>query len=67
MAKQIIKNLIYSDLMRTGTPTKDVCKALGISDRSFYSRMKDPDTLTAREIRILRRFCSQETCDAITQ
>lgn len=62
-----VVNRIYGDLMKTGTPTSTVCKALGITDRSFYNRMKNPDTLTAREIRILRKFCSEETCDMITR
>lgn len=62
-----IKSMIYADLTRTGTKTSTVIRALSMTDRTFYKRMKDPDTLTAREIRILRRFCSKETCDAITQ
>lgn len=67
-ANKLIKNNIYADLKRTGVPTRDVIKALGMkSDKTFYSRVNNPDTFTAREIRILRRFCQKETCDMITQ
>lgn len=67
MKRLPVANQIYADLTRTGTQTKYVWKALGMSERCFYSRMKDPGTFTAREIRILRKFCSEETCDAITK
>jgi len=63
---KIAKN-IYSDLIKTGVPTKDVCKALSITTKTFYSRVADPDSFTAREIKALRKFCSKETCDMITE
>ena len=67
MSRTEIAKRIYGELTKTGVPTKDVCKALAITARTFYSRVADPDTFTAREIRLLRKFCSQETCDMITK
>ena len=65
MTKPIIKKCIYGDLMRTDTPTTLVCKAMHISLRTFYNRMDDPDTFTARELRILGKYVDAETIDLI--
>lgn len=65
--KVSVKDRIYGDLRCNGIPTKDVCRAMSMTLRTFYSRMADPDTLTAREIRILRKFIRDETADMITK
>lgn len=67
MANKYIRRKITADLVATGTTKAYAAKVMGMSERSFYNRLADPDTFTAREIRILRRFCSKETCDLITQ
>ena len=60
MARTEIAKRIYGELTTSGTPTKDVRKALGMkSDKTFCSRLADLGTFTAREIRILRKFCSK--------
>lgn len=63
-----LSDRIYGDLRYNGVPTRDVWKAMGFkSERTFYSRMANPDTFTAREIRILRKFVRDETADMITR
>jgi len=65
--KPTLADRIYGDLKSNGVPTRDVCRAMSITLRTFYNRMADPDTLTAREIRILRKFVRDETADMITK
>lgn len=37
------------------TPTKKLCKVLGISESCWYARKRKPEDATLRELRILRR------------
>ena len=37
------------------TPTKKLCKVLGISESCLYARKRKPEDATLRELRILRR------------
>lgn len=37
------------------TPTKNLCKVLGISESCLYARKRKPEDATLRELRILRR------------
>ena len=62
-----IKRHIKSDLALTGTKTEIVYRAMGLCKASWANRMKDPDSFTAREIRILRKFVSKDTADMITE
>ncbi len=65
--KASITNRIRADIIANGNRSDDVRKALGLCPATYYKRIRNPDTFTAREIRILRRFISDETCDAITK
>lgn len=37
------------------TPTKKLCKVLGISESCWYARKRKPEDATLRELRILRQ------------
>lgn len=65
--KTSLTNRIRADIITHGNRSDDVRKALGLCPATYYKRIRNPDTFTAREIRILRRFISDETCDAITK
>lgn len=62
-----IRCRIRGELMLTGTNEEKVYTALGISKPCWYARLRDPDSWRAGEIRIMRRFVSDETADMITR
>lgn len=64
--KPTLTDSIRGEITKYGNRSDDVRKALGLCPATYYKRIR-PDTFTAREIRILRRFISDETCDAITK
>lgn len=65
--KPTLTDSIRGEITKYGNRSDDVRKALGLCPATYYKRIRNPDTFTAREIRILRRFISDETCDAITK
>lgn len=65
--KPTLTDSIRGEITKYGNRSDDVRKALGLCQATYYKRIRNPDTFTAREIRILRRFISDETCDAITK
>ena len=65
--KPTLTDSIRGEITKYGNRSDDVRKALALCPATYYKRIRNPDTFTAREIRILRRFISDETCDAITK
>ena len=62
---QDINDYVYGELHKNHTSTEIVSRVMGISLRTFYNRMEDPDTFTARELRILGKYVDAETIDLI--
>ena len=55
MKKISTKDYIYSRLQLYGISRVELAAAMGISVRTFESRMADPERLTLREMRAIAR------------